>query len=324
MNRTYATFGAAAVALHCVVSAYAAGEGWTSDFTAAKAEAAESGKDLLIDFTGSDWCGWCIRLKAEVFDHEPFKEGVKDHFVLVELDFPRDQSILTEEVIAQNAELQQTYSVSGFPTILLTDADGKPYARTGYQQGGPEAYVAHLDELRGKREARDAAFEEAAKHEGVAKAEALVTALQSMGLADEVTAKFYGDVVEQIKEADPEDSTGFVRAAESKAKLAEYHAGLAPFAQARDNEGALAYTDRAIEAGGMEPAETQTVVMTRAMILFQMENFDGALEGATAAIALDPSSPMVPQMEAIKTHIEQTKAEHEGAAEEEAEEADEE
>ncbi len=82
---------AAVVALHCAGFALAGGEGWTADFAAAKKEAAESKKDLLIDFTGSDWCGWCIKLNKEVFSHEPFKAGVKDKFVLVELDYPNDK-----------------------------------------------------------------------------------------------------------------------------------------------------------------------------------------------------------------------------------------
>ncbi len=129
---------AAVLALNCTGFALAGGEGWISDFAAAKKEAADSKKDLLIDFTGSDWCSWCIKLNKEVFDHEPFKAGVKNKFVLVELDYPRDKSKLTEEVIKQNEELGNKYQIAGYPTILLCDASGKPYAATGYQDGGPE------------------------------------------------------------------------------------------------------------------------------------------------------------------------------------------
>ena len=123
-------------------TAFAGGEGWSSDFEAAKKQAAESKKDLLIDFTGSDWCGWCIKLNDEVFKHDAFKAGVKDSFVLVELDFPKDKSKLSEETQKQNKELGEKYAVQGYPTILLCDADGRPYAATGYQKGGPEKYVA--------------------------------------------------------------------------------------------------------------------------------------------------------------------------------------
>ena len=118
--------------------ASAGGEGWSHDFEAAKKQAAEQKKDLLVDFTGSDWCGWCIKLNEEVFSHDPFKTGVADKFVLVEIDFPRDKSKLSDETQKQNAMLQKQFSIQGFPTILLMDAAGLPYAQTGYQAGGPK------------------------------------------------------------------------------------------------------------------------------------------------------------------------------------------
>jgi thioredoxin-related protein len=74
------------------LSSFAGGEGWMHDIEAAKKKAAAENKDLFIDFTGSDWCGWCIKLNEEVFQHDPFKKGIADDFILVELDYPRDKS----------------------------------------------------------------------------------------------------------------------------------------------------------------------------------------------------------------------------------------
>ncbi|MDA7888735.1 thioredoxin family protein, partial [Akkermansiaceae bacterium] len=167
---------------------FAGGEGWTHDFEAAKAQAKKEGKDLLIDFTGSDWCGWCIKLNEEVFQHDPFKKGVADKFVLVELDYPQDKSKLDEATIKQNEELQKVYEPQGFPTILLTDASGKPYAQTGYQKGGPEAYVKHLDELRGKKKEIADGFAAADALKGVEKAAALV---KTLGMVDSQHFKHY-------------------------------------------------------------------------------------------------------------------------------------
>ncbi|RYD61402.1 MAG: thioredoxin family protein, partial [Verrucomicrobiaceae bacterium] len=121
------------VALNFSGIVQAAAEGWSSDYAATKAEAAASNKDLLINFTGSDWCGWCILLHKEVFSQEPFKIGVKDNFVLVELDYPKDTSKLSAETLKQNEELGKLYQVGGYPTIALCDAGGKPYAVTGYR-----------------------------------------------------------------------------------------------------------------------------------------------------------------------------------------------
>jgi thioredoxin-related protein len=103
---------AAFVAILCLGTAFAAGEGWSNDLEAAKKQATSEKKSLLLDFTGSDWCGWCIKLNKEVFDHDAFKNGVKDKLVLVEIDFPKDTSKLTEEVIARNDVLKKQYAIA--------------------------------------------------------------------------------------------------------------------------------------------------------------------------------------------------------------------
>lgn len=129
--------------------ACAGGDAWLTDFDKAKAEAKEKNRPILVDFTGSDWCGWCIKLNKEVFSKEAFKNYAKDNLVLLELDFPRKKK-LSDELKKQNEKLSKKYKVKGFPTILLLDAEGKVLARTGYQKGGPDAYVTHLKSLQEK------------------------------------------------------------------------------------------------------------------------------------------------------------------------------
>jgi thioredoxin-related protein len=302
---------AALVALHCSVSAFAAGEGWTTDYAAAKKDAAENKKDLLIDFTGSDWCGWCIKLNEEVFQHDPFKTGVKDDFVLVELDFPRDKSKQSDEVKAQNEELNKKYAVQGFPTILLADAEGRPYAKTGYQAGGPEKYVAHLDELRAKKTARDEAFATAEKSTGVDKAKALVAALKAMDLEDAMVSNFYGEVVASIKEADPKDETGFVADLAMKEKMEKFQAELNSFGQKQDHEGALAVVENALKEGGFTKEDTQRIALTKAMIFAQTGKIDEALEAVDAAKELAPESELAGRMDGMKAQLNQMKAQKE-------------
>jgi len=298
-------------------SAFAGGEGWTHDFAAAKKQAGEEKKDLLVDFTGSDWCGWCIKLNDEVFKHEPFKTGVKDKFVLVELDYPQDKSKLSEETIKQNDELQKKYAIQGFPTILLLDAEGKPFARTGYQEGGPEKYVAHLDELRAKKGERDKAFADAAKAEGPAKAKALISALTAMELEDPVVATFYPDVVEQIKAADPKDETGFAKGLAEKEKFSKWEAGIQEFAEKQDMEGALAYVEKSL--GDFTGESKQKILATKAGILAQSGKFDDSLKALDEAVAAAPDSEIAPQLAGFKERIEQAKEEAGKEPKEEAE-----
>ena len=108
-----------------------AGDGRLIDFEKAKAQAAAEKKDLLMDFTGSDWCGWCIRLRKEVFDTDEFKAQAPQKYVLLELDYPQDQSKVSEATRAQNDRLQSQFGIQGYPTIFLADSLGRPYAQLG-------------------------------------------------------------------------------------------------------------------------------------------------------------------------------------------------
>lgn len=126
-------------------TATAGGEGWYDDFDEAVAAAKEQKKDLLVDFTGSDWCGWCIKLDKEVFAHDEFLVPAKENYILVALDFPSGEEAKAKVPNPErNEELQAKYDVGGFPTILMMTADGEVFAQTGYQAGGPEKYIEHM------------------------------------------------------------------------------------------------------------------------------------------------------------------------------------
>jgi len=119
---------------------------WLTDFEAAKTRAAELQRPILADFSGSDWCGWCIKLDKEVFQQKEFKSFAENKLVLFLADFPRSVS-QPQGLKQQNEMLMEKYGVEGFPTILLLDAKGRVLAQTGYQHGGAAAYVKHLEEL---------------------------------------------------------------------------------------------------------------------------------------------------------------------------------
>ena len=303
----------ACVALALTTSLHAGGEGWVTDFEAAKAQAAKEGKDLLIDFTGSDWCGWCIKLKKEVFVHDAFKEGVKDKFVLVELDFPRNKEKIPAETLEQNKALGKKYAVRGYPTILLTDAEGRPYAKTGYRRGGPDPYVTHLDELIAIKAKRDESMAAAAKAEGPEKAKALAAALQSMSIADAQVETFYGDVIEQIKASDPEDVSGYQKGLKQKERIAGFRDKLNGLARNRDMEGAIKLVDDTLAEGGFDPEETQRMIMTKAMICANMKKFDEALATIDKAIAANPEGENNANIQKMRERVAASKAKMEAA-----------
>ncbi len=128
--------------------------GFTRDFGAAEREAVRLGRDLLVEFTGSDWCVWCERLEAEVLRQSTFQEGLAGRFIAVQLDFPRGAEARARVPDpARQEELKRRYAVGGFPTVLVLEPDGDLVARLGYEAGGPAPFLAALD---GALAARDA------------------------------------------------------------------------------------------------------------------------------------------------------------------------
>lgn len=119
---------------------------WETDFAKASTNAAKEGRFILLDFTGSDWCGWCIKLHKEVFSQNEFKKFADANLVCVEIDFPQRKH-QSKELKEQNGKLQQQYEVRGYPTLFILSPKGDKIAQTGYRRGGAEAYVAHLQEI---------------------------------------------------------------------------------------------------------------------------------------------------------------------------------
>ena len=119
-------------------------EGWTDDYDAALVRAADEGKSIVADFSGSDWCVWCKRLDEEVFATREFMKEASAKYVLLMVDSPRDKSLLSEKAKKQNPELVKKYKIKGYPTVLVLDAKGSAVAQLGYQRGGPKKYLETL------------------------------------------------------------------------------------------------------------------------------------------------------------------------------------
>ena len=143
------TFRALFLAVACAALALSSARAeatWLTDFPKAQEEAKASHKLLLLNFTGSDWCGWCMRLEAEVFSKPEFADYAKQNLVLVTVDFPRTKP-LSNEVRSQNRALAEKYGVEGFPTIVVLNGEGKPLGALGYEPGGPGAFIGELKKL---------------------------------------------------------------------------------------------------------------------------------------------------------------------------------
>lgn len=127
----------------------AADSSWLTDMPKALEKAKADKKMVMIDFTGSDWCGWCIKLDKEVFSTPEFKEYAAKNLVLVEIDFPRKKA-QSDALKQQNRKLQKQYNIEGYPTIVVLNSNGKEVGRLGYKPGGPKVFIADLDKLKNK------------------------------------------------------------------------------------------------------------------------------------------------------------------------------
>ncbi len=121
---------------------------WTTDLGKAIELAKNEHKAVLVNFTGSDWCSWCLKLSKEVFSQDEFKEYAVENLLLVKVDFPRSIQ-QSSETKAYNQSLAQKFGVQGFPTIILINSLGQLVAKTGYQAGGPINYVNHIKSFLG-------------------------------------------------------------------------------------------------------------------------------------------------------------------------------
>lgn len=114
-----------------------------SDLEQASAAARRGDKHLLIYFNGSDWCGWCKRLDAEVFNKAEFAAYAGENLVCYQANFPK-RDLQPEEKKRSNQELALKYAVQAVPTVVLLNPSGEWIGSTGYRPGGSEKYVEHL------------------------------------------------------------------------------------------------------------------------------------------------------------------------------------
>ncbi|HTQ31460.1 MAG TPA: thioredoxin fold domain-containing protein [Opitutaceae bacterium] len=129
-------------------AAHAAEAFWFTDYQAAAKQASAENRPMLLDFTGSDWCPWCIKLDQEVYSQPTFIDFARQHLVLVKLDFPRQKQLPVAEK-NQNRTLAKKFDVHGYPTSVLLDAQGNKLGQyEGYMEGGPHAYIEWVESLK--------------------------------------------------------------------------------------------------------------------------------------------------------------------------------
>jgi len=282
----------AALALGAFVHRSVAADGlWQTDFKAAQAKAKQEKKQLLVDFTGSDWCGWCIKLHNEVFDKEPFKAEAPKQFVLVELDYPHEKE-QSDDLKKQNKELADKYNVEGFPTVLVMDAEGQVIARTGYREGGPEEYLKQLGEFSKIYENVLAFKAKLEKTQGLDRAKLLdqiVEGYQKLGNETKEVAGWCKEIIT----LDPDNKAGLKVKYEFPLTLAEANQLL----QAGKASEAKEVLDKALAMQGVPGELRQEGYMLKVQICASKKKFADAVATLKLAKEAAPESHMAKQID---------------------------
>lgn len=190
---------------------------WTMDYEAALALAADKDLPLLLNFTGSDWCGWCKLMDKSVFSQAEWQAYAKENVVLVTIDFPRDKSIVPDKFVAQNNQLKQQFGITGFPTYIIVNSDGKEVlGKLGAGRNKtPQIFISELQELLKYRdaevekfvknlpEAQGAAYKEAVASLKSRKDE-LMQWISTRPIRNAENEKIFNDYLAQISEAEAE------------------------------------------------------------------------------------------------------------------------
>ena len=289
MISTFRAFAVTALLISFSAHVLAA-DGWSDDFAASQKKASTEGKSLLIDFTGSDWCGWCIRLRKEVFDQAGFREAAEKNFVLVELDYPKDKSILSAETIKQNADLSKRFLIKGYPTILLCDETGVPFASTGYQEGGLKPYLTSLNGFLADKVARDELLEKAKLKTGLDRAVLLSEALDHVHLSPELIEKFYGDLKKEVLENDPDHKTTLGVRLDVSARLETFSAKLKKLQVKKELAKINDLTAEILNDPSMGKDEIQRIHLMHGDALMAVGENELGYAAIQRAIDMDPES----------------------------------
>ncbi len=247
---------------------------WQTDFEAAKAQAKAENKIMLVDFTGSDWCGFCIKLHDEVFNKDAFKDDAAKKFVLVELDFPHEKK-LPDELKAQNEKLGKEYKVNGYPTVCMMDAEGKIIAKfVGFGPGTGDKYLTRLVDVPNVWASVLKLKSELDGAKGIDRAkllDQLVDAYENKlsNPIDEVQ-----DWSKEIIALDTGNKAGLKNKYECRLIVADAE----KLGKEKKFDEAVAALDKALALDGLSGDQQQEVLFKQGMFQFSLKDFNAALE----------------------------------------------
>lgn len=303
------------------VAAWAIPASTETDLAIALEKAQKTKSSMLVEFTGSDWCPPCKHLRATVLDKPDFEKFLADKgLMFVELDYPRKEEALTPEVRKARDEVRFRYGVRGFPSVLLLDSAGNPYAVIVGPGKSPAHYYEQLEQaLSVEKEFKTAVAAAMAQETGTPRAEALAAALSKLPPNFQV---FQKDLIREIIAADPEDLLGFSKKMRDEALLVSQKKMISAFFEKMSGKNSAENLKSAREEA-LKILEDENLMPPIRLALYKFvsdgyamsHDLEKALEYLKLARQADPESreggalvPWISQMENIISSIKESEA----------------
>lgn len=266
---------------------------WMDNFEAAKALAKKEGKDLFIEFTGSDWCKPCILFSKDVLSQPSFIDALTETFIFVILDFPQEK-VLPLAIQEQNDRLSKVYAIKGYPTVIFANADGQAYARAGYSRETAAEYLNKTLYFQTSKRESERAVVLAASLEPEQRMIRLAAILESMRNVGLLSG--YEEILAQIQKIDPQDKAGIVAQYYVPQKIDEIVSSLRA---ASDIDRVVGELDALLSVARKSTLK-QDILINMADILMRYKNDkQNAVRLFLQAMDLDPESEKSARIEGL-------------------------
>ncbi len=260
---------------------------WHTRYAPAVAQAKAEKKSLILIFTGSEWIEICKTFETDILQQADFLTQVSPKYVVLKLEYPKDNR-LPAELAKEYQLLKDAYRVRGFPTVIMTDAEGRPFGMNGYQPVSSDQYAKVLLAMLKGREIRDNAAAKAETATGVEKAIALVESIPD--LPGTLGARYYRAAMEGVITNDPKNQTGKVPSYKKQLADVDYSSQMQKLAVDVQYGKMIELTDAYIRDQNLKGELLQKALLNKLDIQQKQQNTAGAVQTLLEVVAVEPNS----------------------------------
>lgn len=260
---------------------------WHTRYNPAVKEAKETNRKLLIVFTASAWVDICKVFEKDILSQEEFHGPISQAYVLLKLEFPRENR-MERKIATEYQLLKDAYRVRGFPTVIVTDTEGRPFGMNGYQPITAAQYGGIMLAMLKGCEVRDRAFAEAEKLKDLEKAKKLVEGLPN--LPGNLSARYYRNQMEEVIELDPQNETGKIETYRAQIDDVDYSAEMQRLATDVRYGEMLELTEEFIREQKLEGSRLQKVLLNKVNVQQRQKNTAGVIQTLLEVVDVDPES----------------------------------